>query len=157
MPHAKVLLLLILLCAAETSRALKLYNAASIFSCLNAALTEAQKSHPDEKDHLDKRGLDYPVPEDASEEEEEEEEAVEEEKEKRTFPGEGHYKYVSQAQVKGKTYQNRAKSDRRTKVTLSLDVPTNIMNILFNIAKAKNLRAKAAANAHLMAQIGRRK
>ncbi|XP_025947079.1 urocortin-3 [Apteryx mantelli] len=156
MPHAKVLLLLALLCAAETSRALKLYNAASIFSCLNAALTEAQKSHPDENGLLDKRGLDYPPPEEASEEEEEEE-AVEEEKEKRTFPGEGHYKYVSQAQVKGKTYQNRAKSDRRTKVTLSLDVPTNIMNILFNIAKAKNLRAKAAANAHLMAQIGRRK
>ncbi|XP_009677607.2 urocortin-3 [Struthio camelus] len=158
MPHTKVLLLLALLCATETGRALKLYNAASIFSCLNTALTEAQKSRSDENGLLDKRGLDYPPPEETSEEEEEEEEeAVEEEKEKRTFPGEGHYKYVSQAQVKGKTYQNRAKSDRRTKVTLSLDVPTNIMNILFNIAKAKNLRAKAAANAHLMAQIGRRK
>ncbi|KGL79660.1 Urocortin-3 [Tinamus guttatus] len=157
MPHTKVLLLLALLCATETGRALKLYNAASIFSCLNEALTEAQKGRPDENDLLDKRSLDYPPPEEAFEEEEEEEEALDEEKEKRTFPGEGHYKYVSQAQVKGKTYQNRAKSDRRTKVTLSLDVPTNIMNILFNIAKAKNMRAKAAANAHLMAQIGRRK
>uniref|UniRef100_A0A8B9THM7 Urocortin 3 n=1 Tax=Anas platyrhynchos TaxID=8839 RepID=A0A8B9THM7_ANAPL len=132
MPHAKLLLLLALLCASETSRALRLYNAASIFSCLNAALAE-------------------------EEEEDEEEGEGEEDRGKRTFPGEGHYKYSSQAQVKGKTYQNRAKSDRRTKVTLSLDVPTNIMNILFNIAKAKNLRAKAAANAHLMAQIGRRK
>ncbi|OXB69943.1 UNVERIFIED_CONTAM: hypothetical protein H355_003288 [Colinus virginianus] len=153
MSHAKLLLLLALLCATETSRAFHLYNTASIFSCLNAALTEAQKSLPEENTVLDKRGYDYHAAEEASEEEEE----AEEERGKRTFPGEGHYKYTSQAQVKGKTYQNRAKSDRRTKVTLSLDVPTNIMNILFNIAKAKNLRAKAAANAHLMAQIGRRK
>ncbi|KFZ60571.1 Urocortin-3 [Antrostomus carolinensis] len=156
MPHTRLLLLLTLLCATETGRALRLYNTASIFSCLNAALAEAQKSHPEENAILDKRGFDSPSPEEASEEEEGED-AVDEEMGKRTFPGEGHYKYVSQAQVKGKTYQNRAKSDRRTKVTLSLDVPTNIMNILFNIAKAKNLRAKAAANAHLMAQIGRRK
>lgn len=152
MSHPRLLLLLILLGAAGTSRALSLSNAASIFSCLNAALSEAQKIHPEENAVLDKRGSESPSLEEASEED-----AVEEELGKRTFPGEGHYKYVSQAQVKGKTYQNQAKSDRRTKVTLSLDVPTNIMNILFNIAKAKNLRAKAAANAHLMAQIGRRK
>ncbi|KFM02457.1 urocortin-3-like [Aptenodytes patagonicus] len=158
MPRTTLLLLLALLCAAETGRALRLYNTASIFSCLNAALAEARKSRPEENAILDKRGFDSPSLEEASEEEEEEgEDAVDEEVGKRTFPAEGHYKYVSQAQVKGKTYQNRAKSDRRTKVTLSLDVPTNIMNILFNIAKAKNLRAKAAANAHLMAQIGRRK
>ncbi|XP_072720361.1 urocortin-3 [Ciconia boyciana] len=155
MPHARLLLLLTLLCATETGRALHLYNAASIFSCLNAALAKAQKSLPEENAILDKRSFDSPSPEEASEEEGED--TVDEEMGKRTFPGEGHYKYMSQAQVKGKTYQNRAKSDHRTKVTLSLDVPTNIMNILFNIAKAKNLRAKAAANAHLMAQIGRRK
>lgn len=152
MSHPRLLLLLILLGAAGTGRALSLSNTASIFSCLNAALSEAQKIHPEENAVLDKRGSESPSLEEASEED-----AVEEELGKRTFPGEGHYKYVSQAQVKGKTYQNRAKSDRRTKVTLSLDVPTNIMNILFNIAKAKNLRAKAAANTHLMAQIGRRK
>ncbi|OPJ76409.1 urocortin-3 [Patagioenas fasciata] len=157
MLHTRLLLLLALLCATQTSQALHLYNAASIFSCLNTALAEARKSHPEENTILDKRGFDSPSPEEVSEEEEEGEDVVDEEMGKRTFPGEGHYKYVSQAQVKGKTYQNRAKSDRRTKVTLSLDVPTNIMNILFNIAKAKNLRAKAAANAHLMAQIGRRK
>ncbi|KFZ68175.1 Urocortin-3 [Podiceps cristatus] len=156
MPHARLLLLLTLLCAAETGRALHLYDTASIFSCLNAALAEAQKSRPEENAILDKRSFGSPSLEEASEEEEGDD-AVDDEMGKRTFPGEGHYKYVSQAQVKGKTYQNRAKSDRRTKVTLSLDVPTNIMNILFNIAKAKNLRAKAAANAHLMAQIGRRK
>ncbi|KAM6147340.1 Urocortin-3 [Phoenicopterus ruber ruber] len=155
MPHTRLLLLLTLLCAAETGRAFHLYNAASIFSCLNAALAEAQKSRPEENAILDKRSFGSPSLEEASEEEGDN--VVDDEMGKRTFPGEGHYKYVSQAQVKGKTYQNRAKSDRRTKVTLSLDVPTNIMNILFNIAKAKNLRAKAAANAHLMAQIGRRK
>ncbi|KAK4831970.1 hypothetical protein QYF61_020353 [Mycteria americana] len=155
MPHTRLLLLLTLLCATETGRALHLYNTASIFSCLNAALAKAQKSLPEENAILDKRSFDSPSPEEASEEEGED--TVDEEMGKRTFPGEGHYKYMSQAQVKGKTYQNRAKSDHRTKVTLSLDVPTNIMNILFNIAKAKNLRAKAAANAHLMAQIGRRK
>ncbi|XP_041327302.1 urocortin-3 [Pyrgilauda ruficollis] len=152
MSHARLLLLLILLGAAGTGRALSLSNAASIFSCLNAALSEAHKILPEENAVLDKRGSESPSLEEASEED-----AAEEELGKRTFPGDGHYKYVSQAQVKGKTYQNQAKSDRRTKVTLSLDVPTNIMNILFNIAKAKNLRAKAAANAHLMAQIGRRK
>ncbi|XP_039567888.1 urocortin-3 [Passer montanus] len=152
MSHARLLLLLILLGAAGTGRALSLSSAASIFSCLSAALPEAHKVLPEENAVLDKRGSQPPSPEEASEED-----AAEEELGKRTFPGDGHYKYVSQAQVKGKTYQNQAKSDRRTKVTLSLDVPTNIMNILFNIAKAKNLRAKAAANAHLMAQIGRRK
>ncbi|XP_066176365.1 urocortin-3 [Sylvia atricapilla] len=153
MSHPRLLLLLILLGAAGTGRALSLSNSASIFSCLNAALSEAQKIHPEENSVLDKRGSEPPSLEEVSEEEDE----VEEELGKRTFPGDGHYKLVSQAQVKGKASQNRAKGDRRTKVTLSLDVPTNIMNILFNIAKAKNLRAKAAANAHLMAQIGRRK
>ncbi|XP_051468769.1 urocortin-3 [Apus apus] len=159
MSHTRLLLLLALLCATKTRGALHLYDTASIFSCLNAALAEAQKNHPEENSILDKRGFDSPLPRETSEEGEEEEgeEVADEEMGKRTFPGEGRYKYVSQAQVKGKSHQNRAKSDRRAKVTLSLDVPTNIMNILFNIAKAKNLRAKAAANAHLMAQIGRRK
>lgn len=151
MSQPRLLLLLILLGAAGAGRALSLSNAASIFSCLHAALGEARMIHPEENSVLDKRGSEPPSPEEAPEEDEEEEEELG----KRTFPGDGHYKY--QAQVKGKSSQNQAKSDRRTKVTLSLDVPTNIMNILFNIAKAKNLRAKAAANAHLMAQIGRRK
>uniref|UniRef100_A0A8B9FM10 Urocortin 3 n=1 Tax=Amazona collaria TaxID=241587 RepID=A0A8B9FM10_9PSIT len=156
MSHSRLLLLLALLCATESSRALRLYNPTSILSCLNMALAEGQKSLPEENTVLDKRSFESTSVEEGSEEQEGDN-VAEEEIGKRTFPGEGHYRYVSQAQVKGKSYQNRAKSDRRTKVTLSLDVPTNIMNILFNIAKAKNLRAKAAANAHLMAQIGRRK
>ncbi|XP_066040627.1 urocortin-3 [Chamaea fasciata] len=157
MSHPRLLLLLVLLGAAGAGRALSLSSAASVFGCLNAALSEAQNIHRRENSVLDKRGSESPSLEEASEEEEveEEEDGEEEELGKRTFPGDGHYKHAAQA--KGKASQNRAKSDRRTKVTLSLDVPTNIMNILFNIAKAKNLRAKAAANAHLMAQIGRRK
>ncbi|NXU28804.1 UCN3 protein, partial [Thalassarche chlororhynchos] len=69
MPRTRLLLLLALLCAAETGRALRLYNAASIFSCLNAALAEAQKSRPEENAILDKRGFDSPSPEEVSEEE----------------------------------------------------------------------------------------
>ncbi|KAJ8007238.1 hypothetical protein DPEC_G00115460 [Dallia pectoralis] len=67
------------------------------------------------------------------------------------------YKYLSKMQLKSKMFQNSVKNDRRSKFTLSLDVPTNIMNILFDIQKSKNLHAKAADNARLMAQIGRRK
>ncbi|KAM7022503.1 urocortin-3 [Passerculus sandwichensis] len=151
MSHPRLLLLLVLLAAAGAGRALSLSSAASILSCLQAALSEPRRILPEDNTVLDKRGS--TSLEEAPEEDTEEEEELG----KRTFPGDGHHKYTSQAQGKGKGQQNRAKSDRRTKVTLSLDVPTNIMNILFNIAKAKNLRAKAAANAHLMAQIGRRK
>ncbi|CAN8210466.1 unnamed protein product [Coccothraustes coccothraustes] len=153
MSHPRLLLLLVLLAAAGAGRALSLSSAASLFSCLQAALSEARPVPPEDNAVLDKRGSASPSLEEASQEDAEEEEELG----KRTFPGDGHHKHAPQAQGKGKSQQNRAKSDRRTKVTLSLDVPTNIMNILFNIAKAKNLRAKAAANAHLMAQIGRRK
>ncbi|NWW51616.1 UCN3 protein, partial [Pedionomus torquatus] len=69
MPNTRLLLLLTLLCAAETGQALRLYNAASIFSCLNTALTKAQKSLPEENAILDKRGFNSPSPEEVSEEE----------------------------------------------------------------------------------------
>lgn len=143
MSQPRLLLLLVLLGTAGPGRALSGSSAASVLSCLRAALWEPRNARPGDGAVLDKRGS--PALQ----------EPPEEELAKRTFPGDGHPRFVSQA--KGKAFQNRAKSDRRAKVTLSLDVPTNIMNILFNIAKAKNLQAKAAANAHLMAQIGRRK
>ncbi|XP_006120397.2 urocortin-3 isoform X2 [Pelodiscus sinensis] len=152
MSPTRFVLLLLILCAARTGLSLKLYKAESLFNCINAALSEAEKSLLEENSPLDKRNSDYPPGKEAPSPREE---AEEEEKEKRTFPEDARYQY--QAPLKGKMHQTRAKSDRRTKFTLSLDVPTNIMNILFDIAKAKNLRAKAAANAHLMAQIGRRK
>ncbi|XP_054072403.1 urocortin-3-like [Rissa tridactyla] len=43
------------------------------------------------------------------------------------------------------------------KVSLSLDVPTHVLKILLDLAREKELQAKAAANAELMARLGRRK
>ncbi|KAM9312585.1 urocortin-3 [Gastrophryne carolinensis] len=153
MPHTRLLLLLIILCMARSSLNYNFYKSESIFSCLKEALEEAKRRSLEDNSIFSKRGYDFEPNNLLSQEEEEEEE---DEKEKRTFPA-ARYRYLSQAQVKGKVYQNKAKSDRRTKFTLSLDVPTHLMNILFDIAKARNMRAKAAANAQLMAQIGRRK
>ncbi|XP_074051300.1 urocortin-3 [Macrotis lagotis] len=165
---AQFLFLLLLLGTSRTGNSHKFYQTDPIFSCLNTALSGAKSQLGDESS-LSKRSFGYIPSEELTSEEEgrEEKEEAEEDREKRTLSGgnggigagiEGtRYKYQSQAQLTRKLYQNKAQSDRRTKFTLSLDVPTNIMNILFNIAKAKNLKAKAAANAHLMAQIGRRK
>ncbi|XP_077197083.1 urocortin-3 [Paroedura picta] len=164
MATPKLWLLLVLLLAARTGLNLKLHQAKSIFSCLDAAFSEAKKGSAEENSLLEKRSFKFsPGEEDTSledhmeEAEEQEEEEVMVDKAKRTFPAGTRYRYLTQAQGKDKVYRGQAKSDRHTKFTLSLDVPTNLMNILFDIAKAKNLRAKAAANAHLMAQIGRRK
>ncbi|KAG7272279.1 hypothetical protein CRUP_018577 [Coryphaenoides rupestris] len=75
---------------------------------------------------------------------------------KRTSHGQQpNYRILSQTQTK--VLQDRRSGDRRSKLTLSLDVPTHIMNVLFDMAKAKKLRAKAADNARLLAHIGRRK
>ncbi|XP_017270273.1 urocortin 3, like [Kryptolebias marmoratus] len=67
------------------------------------------------------------------------------------------YRFMSRTKLRGQMLRNSVQGDRRSRLTLSLDVPTNIMNVLFDVAKAKNLRAKAAENARLLAQIGRRK
>lgn len=158
-------LLLLLLGAPRTSLSQKLHKAETLFSCINAALTEAKKGQLGGAPLPSKRSFPLLLPSQDPPSGAAEEKGEEEDKEKRPFPGSGgsggagstRYKYLPQPQLKGRLYQDKAKSDRRTKFTLSLDVPTNIMNVLFNIAKAKNLRAKAAANAHLMAQIGRRK
>ncbi|XP_069314963.1 urocortin-3 [Eulemur rufifrons] len=154
--------LLLLLGGPRTGLPHKVHKAEPVLSCLNTALSEAKESRLEAVSLLGKRSSLYLQGQGPSSGEKEEEE---EDKEKRIFSvsggrggaGSPRYKYLSQAQLKGKLYQDKAKSDRRTKFTLSLDVPTNIMNILFNIAKAKNLQAKAAANAHLMAQVGRKK
>nr|XP_057933611.1 collagen alpha-1(VII) chain isoform X2 [Doryrhamphus excisus] len=66
-------------------------------------------------------------------------------------------RFQSRAKLRGPLPRNSLKGARRSRLTLSLDVPTNIMNVLFDVAKAHNLRAKAAENARLLAQIGRRK
>lgn len=43
------------------------------------------------------------------------------------------------------------------KVSLSLDVHTHLLKILLDLAREKELQAKAAANAELMASLGRRR
>lgn len=162
MPTYFLLLLLLLLGSPRTSLSHKFYNPGPVFSCLNTALSEVKKNELEDVPLLSKKNFGHLPTQDRSGEEEDEQKHVEN---KRTFSstvggngaGSIRYRYQSQAQHKGKLYPDKAKSDRGTKFTLSLDVPTNIMNILFNIDKAKNLRAKAAANAHLMAQIGKKK
>ncbi|XP_077430289.1 urocortin-3-like [Vanacampus margaritifer] len=44
-----------------------------------------------------------------------------------------------------------------SRFALSLDVPTSILSVLIDLAKNQDLRTKAAANAELMARIGKRK
>uniref|UniRef100_A0A3B3D9T9 Urocortin 3, like n=2 Tax=Oryzias melastigma TaxID=30732 RepID=A0A3B3D9T9_ORYME len=80
--------------------------------------------------------------------------SAESSREKRTSSP-ANYRFMSRTKLRGQMLRNNG--DRRSRLTLSLDVPTNIMNVLFDVAKAKNLRAKAAENARLLAQIGRRK
>ncbi|XP_032740861.1 urocortin-3 [Rattus rattus] len=162
MPTYFLLLLLLLLGGPRTSLSHKFYNTGPVFSCLNTALSEVKKNKLEDVPVLSKKNFGYLPTQDPSGEEEDEQKHI---KNKRTFSdaagGNGarsiRYRYQSQAQPKGKLYPDKVKNDRGTKFTLSLDVPTNIMNILFNIDKAKNLRAKAAANAQLMAQIGKKK
>lgn len=79
-------------------------------------------------------------------------------REKRTSSP-ANYRFTSRTKLRGQMLRNSSsnKGDRRSRLTLSLDVPTNIMNVLFDVAKAKHLRAKAAENARLLAHVGRRK
>ncbi|XP_026884884.1 urocortin 3, like [Electrophorus electricus] len=139
MPFAKTLLVLAVLCAPISS----LYY----FVCDDEFLPRSEADEHPAKPLYDTLSLLY-KPADAL--------SSQESRERRTLP-ESNYKFLSQTLLRSKMYRNSAKSERRNQVTLSLDVPTSIMNILFDIAKAKNLRAKAAHNARLLAQIGRRK
>ncbi|XP_037318096.2 urocortin 3, like [Pungitius pungitius] len=82
--------------------------------------------------------------------------SAESSREKRTSSP-ANYRFTSRTKLRGQMLRNSSKADRRSRLTLSLDVPTNIMNVLFDVAKAKNMRAKAAQNARLLAHIGRRK
>ncbi|XP_009994974.1 PREDICTED: urocortin-3-like [Chaetura pelagica] len=49
-----------------------------------------------------------------------------------------------------------APEKRVRKVSLSLDVPTHVLEVLLDLAREKELQTKAAANAELMARLGRR-
>ncbi|KAG1953012.1 urocortin 3, like [Pimephales promelas] len=144
---ARTLLALALLCAPVSSLCLPTYNPEFNFLCNNEMFSEANDNGKPSNSLLDRVNLLYKSAHALS---------SEDPRERRTVPA-SKYRYLSQTQLRSKLYRNSAKSDRRNQVTLSLDVPTNIMNILFNIAKAKNLRAKADDNARLLAQIGKRK
>ncbi|XP_019738750.1 urocortin 3, like [Hippocampus comes] len=77
-------------------------------------------------------------------------------REKRTFnPAKS--RFQSRAKLRGSLLRNGGKEERRSQLTLSLDLPTNIMNVIFEMAKDQNLRSKADENARLLARIGRRK
>ncbi|KAL4648926.1 urocortin-3-like [Arapaima gigas] len=49
------------------------------------------------------------------------------------------------------------RSPQGPRFALSLDVPTSILSVLIDLARNQDMHAKAAANAELMARIGRRK
>uniref|UniRef100_A0A8C2TQP6 Corticotropin-releasing factor domain-containing protein n=1 Tax=Coturnix japonica TaxID=93934 RepID=A0A8C2TQP6_COTJA len=61
------------------------------------------------------------------------------------------------SQLDGTTQAAAVKSSKARKVSLSLDVPTHILRILLDLAREKELQARAAANAELMARIGEKK
>ncbi|XP_053506386.1 urocortin 3, like [Ictalurus furcatus] len=138
-PMRTLLVVLAVLCTPVSSLCLRAYDSDSGFLCDGELLPSANS---DEERVVN-------APHDS-------EESSEELRERRTLPGSS-YKFLSHTLLRSKMYGNGARSDRRSRVTLSLDVPTNLMNALFDIARAKNLRAKAAHNARLMAQIGKRR
>lgn len=49
------------------------------------------------------------------------------------------------------------RAQQGSRFALSLDVPTSILSVLIDMAKSQDMRTKAAANAELMARIGKRK
>ncbi|XP_040060312.1 uncharacterized protein LOC120835450 [Gasterosteus aculeatus] len=49
------------------------------------------------------------------------------------------------------------RAQQGSRFALSLDVPTSILSVLIDLAKNQDMRTKAAANAQLMARIGRKK
>ncbi|MED6235641.1 hypothetical protein ATANTOWER_030635 [Ataeniobius toweri] len=145
----KTLLLLSVLCAPTSSLCLRLYRSRSDLLCndhmsLGARSEESKPGYsPVDAWASLLQSADYLS-------------SAESSREKRTLSP-ANYRFMSRTKLRGQMLRNNIKTDRRSRLTLSLDVPTNIMNVLFDVAKAKNLRAKAAENARLLAHIGRRK
>ncbi|MEQ2279765.1 hypothetical protein AMECASPLE_012712 [Ameca splendens] len=148
----KTLLLLSVLCAPTSSLCLRLYRSRSDLLCndhmsLGARSEESEPGYsPVDTSASLLQSADYLSSSSSAESS----------REKRTLSP-ANYRFMSRTKLRGQMLRNNIKSDRRSRLTLSLDVPTNIMNVLFDVAKAKNLRAKAAENARLLAHIGRRK
>ncbi|XP_060937564.1 urocortin 3, like [Limanda limanda] len=147
----KTLLLLSVLCAPTSSLCLRLYHSRSDLLCTNQ-LEEPGYSPVEDWGSL-LQSAEYLTSSSSSSSSSS---SGESSRGKRTSSP-ANYRFVSRTKLRGQMLRNSSKGDRRSRLTLSLDVPTNIMNVLFDVAKAKNLRAKAAENARLLAQIGRRK
>ncbi|KAM7367132.1 hypothetical protein PAMP_015056 [Pampus punctatissimus] len=154
----KTLLLLSVLCTPTSSLCLRLYQTRSDFLCNNQRAIRVRSDEGDPGYYpVDSwgsllRSAEYLSSSSSSSSSS----SAESSREKRTSSP-ANYRYMSRTKLRGQMLRNSSKGDRRSRLTLSLDVPTNIMNVLFDVAKAKNLRAKAAENARLLAQIGRRK
>ncbi|XP_032828274.2 uncharacterized protein LOC116952760 [Petromyzon marinus] len=100
---------------------------------------------------------DYGEEEEDDEEEDDEEEVNEVEDRQLGLRAGGSWR---SAQWKGRrtnAHLQGKRAGKGAKFALSLDVPTNILSILIDHAKASDTRSKAAHNAKLMARIGRRK
>ncbi|XP_071761859.1 urocortin 3, like [Centroberyx gerrardi] len=153
----KTLVLLSVLCTPTSSLCLRLYQSRSDLLCDDRTPAEVRSSEGEPGyPALDGWGSLLQSAEYLSSSSSSSSSSAESSREKRTS-GPANYRFMSRTKLRGKMLRNSGKSDRRSRLTLSLDVPTNIMNVLFDVAKAKNLRAKAADNARLLAQIGRRK
>ncbi|XP_070785404.1 urocortin 3, like [Enoplosus armatus] len=158
LPSLKTLLLLSVLCTPTSSLCLRLYQTRSDLLC-DDQMAVGVRSDDDEPGYSPMDGwgsLLQSAEYLASSSSSSSSSSAESSREKRTSSP-ANYRYVSRTKLRGQMLRNSSKGDRRSRLTLSLDVPTNIMNVLFDVAKAKNLRAKAAENARLLAQIGRRK
>ncbi|KAM9335095.1 urocortin 3, like [Symphorus nematophorus] len=152
----KTLLLLSVLCTPTSSLCLRLYHSRSDLLC-DDQMEVGVRSYEDEPGYSPMDGwgsllqsAEYLSSSSSTSS------SAESSREKRTSSP-ANYRFMSRTKLRGQMLRNSSKGDRRSRLTLSLDVPTNIMNVLFDVAKAKNLRAKAAENARLLAQIGRRK
>ncbi|XP_040886365.1 urocortin 3, like [Toxotes jaculatrix] len=153
----KTLLLLSVLCTPTSSLCLRLYQTRSDLLCDDQMVVGVRSDEDDEPGYspVDDWGSLLQSAEYLSSSSSTSSSA-ESSREKRTSSP-ANYRFMSRTKLRGQMLRNSSKGDRRSRLTLSLDVPTNIMNVLFDVAKAKNLRAKAAENARLLAQIGRRK
>ncbi|CAG5983744.1 unnamed protein product, partial [Menidia menidia] len=68
-----------------------------------------------------------------------------------------HHLVLRQAGALRAASQMPKRAQQGSRFALSLDVPTSILSVLIDLAKNQDMRTKAAANAELMARIGRRK
>ncbi|XP_044041747.1 urocortin 3, like [Siniperca chuatsi] len=158
LPSLKTLLLLSVLCTPTSSLCLRLYQTRTNLLC-DDQIAIGVRSDEDEPGYSPMEGwgsllqsAEYLTSSSSSSSSS----SAESSREKRTSSP-ANYRFMSRTKLRGQMLRNSSKGDRRSRLTLSLDVPTNIMNVLFDVAKAKNLRAKAAENARMLAQIGRRK